>query len=206
MSTNPNHLGLGAITKMVGFSKSNVISAAKLGVGATLAIVGTDLLQSRVLVKDGTPLIPPGWSPAFSAGASFILGHVVGAKLDTELGDGMIAGGVGIAVSALVARFTSPAVAASEKAAAAVEEGDAAAQQVAGFGFGRAFSRSLGAMAGLASGQQRSAAVYGVGTPDMSAMGMFAGANVAIEEPGRSALAGANVAIEEPNFAGTFTG
>lgn len=201
MFKNPNHLGLGAITRMVGLSKSNLVKAAKMGVGATAAITLSDLLQSRVLVKDGRPLIPMGWAPAVTAVFGFVGGNIVSAQVDDSVGEGMVAGGVGVAVSALIARFMSPAVSVSEKAGAMTEDAGGAPQATAGFGFGRAFAPSLGAMAGL-SGGGRGPQVYGVGTPDMSAMGMFAGANVAIEEKGL--LSGANVAIEEPDIAGIF--
>ncbi len=196
---NPSHLGLGTLTKLVP-NKSAIKTGLALGVGAGVGIVGLDLLQSKILVRNGAPMIPTQWSAAFSALAALVLGGVVQSKYKT-IGTGLIAGGVGIGIAGLIAKYTSPAVAVTASAAASAEDQGAAAQGMAGFGFGRAFASGLGGL-----GQARiedSSMLFGVGTPDMSASRMFNGATVAVEEGGP--MSGASVAIETPSaFAGAL--
>lgn len=169
----------------------------KLGAGATAAIAGSDLLLSRVLVKDGRPLVSPKWSPLAVAAMGVLGGEFVRRKVDEDVGAGMIAGGVGVALAA-VAKMALSAVTRSKTAQATADEAAGqGAQQMEGFGFGRAFAPGFGGGAARLPAQS----LYGVGA-DVSAAGVFNGSTVAIEENG--AVAGAAVRIEED--AGGFAG
>lgn len=196
MSTNPKHLGLGTITNALGINRTRPKDILALGAGSVAAITLGDLIQSRLLVRNGMPVVPMAMAPAFSAAFGIVLGGLAKKKGYHNVGDGMIAGGVGVGISALIAKVTNPAVAASTAAASATEAAGAESQQVSGFGFGRAFARGLGGLAGLGA-QRDPSLLFGVGTPDMSGANMFNGATVAVEEP--SMLHGATVAIENPN-------
>lgn len=187
--------------KMLVPSKANLKEALKLGAGAAGAITVTDLMLSRLLVRNGAPLVPVKWSPLAIPVGAWLL-----SRLATRFGfggawaDGMVAGGVGVGISALLARFTAPAMAASTESAAMAEESGYGAQGVQGFGLGRAFAPGLGRVGRV--GRARGAALYGVGTPDMRASKMLGGATVAIED---GSLRGATVAFEDTRgFAGTL--
>lgn len=194
---NLKHFGLGNVASAVGLSKGTLKDALALGAGATAAITGSELLQSKVLVSNGTPMIPVTYAPWFTAAVSVIGGGLAKHKFHLpNFGDGMIAGGVGIAVSALISSFTSPAVAASTAAATAAEATSAPAQQVAGFGFGRVYSSGLRGLAGLGRVPQPRA-LFGQRNGNMAGARMFNGATVAIEQPGQ--MSGATVAIEPQN-------
>ena len=179
---------LGKLGNFVDTLKDNAMDYAKLGVGATLGIIATDLLMSKVLVKGGVPLVPDKWSGLAVAVLGVVGGEYV-KRFDKDLGTGMIAGTVGVAASSLAAKLIGPAVGAPAAESAATS----------GFGNGRVFAGFgySGGRAALPSGQS----VYGIGTPDMSAAQMFNGATVAFEENG-GAMAGATVQIEESGFAG----
>ena len=192
--SNPSHLGLGTITSALGINRTRPKDILALGAGSVAAITLGDLLQSRVLVKNGAPMVPMSLAPAFSAAFGIVLGGLAKKKGYHNVGDGMIAGGVGVGISALIAKFTSPMVSASSAAAAASEDAGSEPQAMSGFGFGRVFARGLGSLGRLGADQSL---LFGVGTPDMSGARMFNGATVAVEEP--SMLAGATVAIENPN-------
>ena len=194
METNDlQHFGLGNLLAPVKelTKKEVLVSAAKLGVGATAGIVGTNFLLSRVLVRGGVPLVPATWRPLATAVVGIVGGGLAKRFVGEKIAVGMTAGAVGVAISMLVDRFTAQAPA--EVVAAAQEQaGQDSMSGLSGLGHG---FRSLGALGAGAS------QVYGVGTPDMSASRMFNGATVAIEETG--GMSGATVQIEEPSaFAG----
>lgn len=199
MSDNKHSLGL---VKMLVPHKSDLMNALKLGGGAAGAITLTDVLLSRLLVRNGAPMVPVKWSPVAIPVLAWLLSRVALKVrfLGPTVANGMIAGGVGVGMSALLARFAAPSVAASAAAAEMTEDAGGGVQGTAGFGLGRAFAggtRSLGALR-----TRRSSALYGVGTPDMRAARMLNGATVAIED-GR--MAGATVAIEDnSNYASSF--
>lgn len=176
----------GKLGNFVDTLKGNAMDYVKLGVGATLGIIATDLAMSKVLVRDGVPLIPDKWASLAIAALGIVGGEAV-KKYDRDLGTGVIAGTVGVAASSLAAKLIGPAVGAPAAASAAVQ----------GFGNGRVFSGFGYAAPALGAGGQ---SVYGIGTPDMSANRMFNGATVAFEEGG--AMAGASVQFEENGFAG----
>lgn len=206
MSDNVQHFGFGNITATLGLQKSNLMTAAKLGVGAAAGITLGDLLQSRVLVRNGTPMIPVRWAPLFHALFGIAGGTIVRKKIGNDYGIGMMAGGVGIAVSALLGQILSRTMGASGSAAQATEEAGGGGQSVAGFGLGRAYAPSMRALAGLGRTTSDPTMLFGVGTPDMSGAGLFNGATVAIENS--NGLQGATVAIENTGrggFASTFS-
>lgn len=206
---NADHFSLSGIAATVGLQKSNLMRAAKLGVGAALGITVADLLQSKVLVKNGAPMVPTTWAPAFNALFGIMGGALVAKKVSNEVGLGMAAGGVGIGISALVGQMMSKTMATSAAAAASAETAGSAPQAVSGFGLGRAFADGMGSLAGLGRVAHDPAMLFGVGTPDMSAAGMFAGATTAIED-GSGRLHGKTIAFEESGpglhgFAAAFT-
>lgn len=202
MSNAEHSLGLMSMVKGFIPGKSDVKDALKLGLGAAGAITVTDLLLSRALVRNGAPMIPMAWNPlAIPVGAWLLSRLAIKFKLGNMVADGMIAGGVGVGMSALLARFTSPAMAASAASAAVVEDEGGGMQGVQGFGFGRAFAPGMGGLGAMRS--RRGASLYGVGTPDMSAARMLSGATVSIEDGG---LRGATVAYEDTgNFASALS-
>ena len=198
MSTpSPMHLGLGTLTNALGLSRTPIKGILKLGAGSVAAITLSDLLQSRVLLRNGSPIVPTAWAPAFTAAFGVVAGGLAKKKGYSDIGDGMIAGGVGVGISALIAKMMNPTMAASQAAATMTEDSQMDAQGVMGFGFGRAFARGLGGLSGLGRAGSDSGLLFGVGTPDMSGARMFNGATVAVEESGL--LSGATVAIENPN-------
>lgn len=186
---------LGSLGDAAGVLKKGAKDYLWLGVGAAAAISLTDFALSK-LMKDGKPLIPQEWSPVAIAVMSIAAGELTRRKFGMDLlGEGMIAGGVGVAASALAAKYLSPAVAATTANSAAAETtGPQAA--TAGFGFGRAFASGSSGFSGLGralpSGRQT---LFSVGTPDMRGAGMFAGSTVAFEENGQ--MAGSTVQFEE---------
>jgi len=210
---NPLHFSSSGLLSKLGLTKSNIVDVAKLGGGAALGITSADLLQSRVLVKNGVPMIPPNYGPWFNIAYGIVTGGLAAKFLGSRIGLGWAAGAAGVGISALIASFISPPVAASAAAATAAESTGDQANAVQGFGFGRAFAPSLAGLAGLGRVRRSggtSPLLFGVGTPDMSAARMFSGATVAIEPTGP--MAGATVAIEPagglaggPNFAAAFS-
>lgn len=206
MSTNVSHLGLGSLVSAVVPSKSSLKDALKLGAGAAAAVTLADLAQNKLLVKGGVPMVPVSWAPVFTAAFGIVAGGIVGRKWSADIGKGMVAGGVGVGIAALVAKYTSPMTAASAASAEAAENAGMGPQAVAGLGFGRTYARGtrgLAGLSGLGRMPQDPSMLFGVGTPDMRAARAFNGATVAIEQPG---LAGATVAIQQPSmFAGALT-
>ncbi len=204
--SNVEHFSLGNITATVGLTKSNLMTAAKLGAGATIAITLGDLIQSRLLVQNGAPIIPTKWAPLVHAAFGIMGGALVGKKFSAAVGTGMAAGGVGLALSSVIGQVMSGSMAASSAAATVAENAGSAPQAVAGFGLGRAFAPSMRSLAGLSRTVKDPSLLFGVGTPDMSAAGMFNGATVAIEQGGRG-LRGATVGIEQSagRFASAFS-
>lgn len=166
MKNELQHLGLGTIPATVGLTKSNLMHSAKLGVGAAAGITATNLLLSKVLVRNGQPLVPMQWSPLAVALGGIMLGALTrkfGGKLlkgaASDLADGMIAGTVGSAVFSYVERYTAP-VAAAKQAIDENAELQGYGPQAGTAGVGRAFAP------GLAGARQ------------------LAGANVAMEDIG----------------------
>mgnify|MGYP001594861794 CR=1 FL=1 len=194
MSDNVQHFGLGTIQATLGLQKSNLMTAAKLGVGAAAGITLGDLLQSQVLVKNGVPIVPVRWAPLFHALFGIAGGTIVRKKIGNDYGIGMMAGGVGIAMSALLGMVLSRTMSASGSAAAMTEDAGGGAQAGVGFGLGRAFAGSMRSLSGLGRTTSDPTLLFGVGTPDMSGAGLFNGATVAIEQS--NGLQGATVAIE----------
>lgn len=206
MSDNVQHFSLGNITATLGLQKSNLMTAAKLGAGAAAGITLGDLLQSRILIRNGTPMVPIRWAPLFHALFGIVGGTIVRKQIGNDYGIGMMAGGVGIAASALLGQVLSRTMGASASTAQVTEDAGGGAQSGIGFGLGRAFAPSMQALGGL--GRTRTTndptLLFGVGTPDMSGAGLFNGATVAIENS--NSLNGATVAIENSGgFASTFT-
>lgn len=196
-----SHFGLGSLLAPVKslVKKETLMSAAKLGAGAAGGILAANFLMSRVLVKDGVPLVPVKWSPLAMAALGIVGSGVARRFVGEKVAVGVVAGTVGAAVTEMVMRFTSPAAAAQANAAEASEM-SGYGPQFGSLGNGRAFARGLSGFSGLGALPAGNSQVYGVGTPDMSAARMFGGATVAIEETG---LRGATVQIEEPSaFAG----
>lgn len=209
MSTT-EHFSLGGIAATVGLQKNNLMRAVKLGIGATAAITLGDLLQSKVLVKNGAPMIPTTWAPVVHALFGIMGGAIVGKKINVDVGTGMVAGGVGLGVSALIGQAMSRTMGASAATAKVAEDQGSAPQAVSGFGLGRAFAPSMSSLAGLGRVVHTDPAMlFGVGTPDMSAAGMFSGATTAIED-GSGSLHGKTIAFEDSGsrlhgFAAAFT-
>lgn len=185
---------LGNILDTAGLTKQNLMKAAKLGVGAGLFPIVYGYLRgmavSRGYLAQGTPL-----ELAARAVAGVALGTLAGRYGQREAGDGMMASAVGTIVSDLVAPMLNPAAKAAQTAAKAEE-----LQGVPSFSASNPMGVGLAGLGYGAQGDQ--SLLFGVGTPDMSANRMFAGATVAIEQPG---LSGATVAIEQPSaFAGSL--
>lgn len=202
MNADTHSLGLVRMLKTVVPSKGDLMEALKLGAGAAGAITITDLLLSRVLVRRGLPLIPLMWNPLAIPVGAWLLSRVArGFNLGGTVADGMVAGGVGVGMSALLARFTAPAVTASVESEQMSEDQGNSMAGTAGFGFGRAFAPGV---AGLGAVRRRNgSSLYGVGTPDMRAARMLSGATVAIED---GSLRGATVAFEDDrNFASALS-
>lgn len=197
---------LGSLAGVVDTLRDNAMDYVKLGAGAAGGILVTDFALSRLLVKDGKPLVPEKWSPLAIAVAGVLGGELAKKYLDKDVGMGVVAGTVGLAVSAMVGKFTAPAVSATTAAADASESAGQTAQATAGFGFGRAFAPSVGSFAGAFAGLGRMLPegrelLYGVGTPNMGAASMFSGATVSIEDDS-GAMAGANVSFEDDGSSG----
>ena len=163
--------------------------------------MSSELLQSKVLVRYGFPIIGVKWAPAATALIGVIGGTLVKRKFHyPNLGTGMIAAGVAVGISSVIAMVLSRTVGASTAAATAAENSGMGPQAVAGFGFGRVFAGGLRGL-GRVPGQRM---LFGAGTPNMAGARMFNGATVAIEQPGL--LSGATVAIEPSNrFAGALS-
>lgn len=180
----------------LGDLKDSLMDYLELGGGAAGAILLTDLIQSKVLVRNGQPIIPVQYAPWATALMAIVGGEYLRRHVRRDLGSGAIAGGVGVAVSALVAKFASPAVAATSASASASEGAGTGPAATAGFGFGRAFAGSLGAFSGLGYARMPNRELlYGVGS-DVGAARMFNGATVQFEEQG-GAMAGATVQFED---------
>jgi hypothetical protein len=192
---NVSHrLSLGSLTSLLGLSKSNLMEAAKLGLGAAAFPFAYGFIQSMLLK----------WSPTFAqkGPAEYALRIVAGLALGTtgrkylgaSVGDGMMASAVGSVATDLLAPMLNRTAAAAN---AAVNAAEATTQQPQMSGV-NPLGRGL---AGLGAVDQ--SYLFGAGTPDLSGAGMFGGATVAVESPG--GFNGATVAIESPSFAGALT-
>ena len=196
MQKMKTHLGIGTLTAPLKalVNKKNLTDALKLGGGAAGGIVGANLLMSRVLVKDGRPLVPDAWAPAATAVLGMLGAGIAKQFVGPTVATGIIAGTVGVAISKMVDRFMSPAPA----VAVAAEQAAAGADSMSGLSFA-GLSGS-----GIAGALPSSTSLYGVGTPDMSGAQMFNGAAVAIEQTG-GPMGGAAVEIENSqSIAGIF--
>lgn len=190
---------LGSILDTAGLTKSNLMKAVKLGVGAAAFPIVYGYLRSLLVgrvsqLAQGTPV-----EMATRAVAGLALGHFVGNTRilggSREMGDGMMASAVGTLVSDLLMPYLNPAAGAAKAAVTATE-----LQGIPAFSASNPLGASLAGLGYGAGGDQ--SLLFGVGTPDMSANRMFNGATVAIEEKG---LAGATVVIESPPaFAGAL--
>lgn len=192
---NVSHrLSLGSLTSMLGLSKSNLMEAAKLGLGAAAFPFVYGMLQSLLL----------RWSTAFAQkgapeyGLRILAGLALGSAsrkyLGASVGDGMMASAVGTVVTDVLAPMVNRSAAAANAAVNQAEATTGVSQMSGVNPLGRG-------LAGL--GYQDQSLLFGVGTPDLSGASMFNGATVAIEQS--SPLAGATVAIEPASFAGALT-
>jgi hypothetical protein len=186
-STDMQHLGLGNIPATVGLIKSNLMHSAKLGVGAAAGITLTNLLLSKVLVKNGQPIVPVKWSPLAVALGGIALGALTkkfGARFlrgtAEDLADGMIAGTVGSAVFSYVEKYTAPA-AAVQAVVAENAELQGYGPQAGSAGVGRAFASGL---AGLNGGARQLAGAT-IAMEDVAPMGALGA--VAFEDVGAGA-------------------
>jgi len=186
---------LGNILDTTGLTKSNVMKAVKLGLGAA----GFPLLYSwlrgmavsRGYLAQGTAqeYVVRGFSGLLAASLTV---KYTGQR---EAADGMMAAAIGSIVSDVITPMLNPAAKAAQAAAKAEE-----LQGVPSFSASNPMGVGLAGLGYGAQGDQ--SLLFGVGTPDTSAARMLSGATVAIEQPG---LAGATVAIEQPSsFAGTL--
>lgn len=189
---------LGNIIDKAGLTRSNLMEAAKLGVGAGLFPFAYGLIQKGLLKASPTMFAQGTWSEyATRALSGVVLGSVTTRVLKQgAMGDGMVASAVGSVFRDLAAPLFNPAAAATQAAVTAAEASTGEAQ-ISGV---NPLGRGLAGLSGLSADPSL---LFGVGTPDMSASRMFSGATVAIEQGGMS---GATVAIEpQQNFAGVFS-
>lgn len=191
---------LGNLVAQAGLTKSNLMEAAKLGVGAGLFPFAYGLIQSQLLLR-----VSPAMFAQNTLGervARVLSGVVLGtvtAKMAKQpsMGDGMMASAVGSVIRDVAAPLFNPA-------AKVAQDSVTAAEQMQGIGQMSGINplgRGLAGLGAMPSGDP--SLLFGVGTPDTSAGRMFNGATVAIEQSG--GLQGATVAIEpSSNFAGAF--
>lgn len=192
---NVSHrLSLGSLTSMLGLSKSNLMEAAKLGLGAAAFPFVYGMLQSLLLKWSATFAQKGAAEYALRIVAGLALGQVGRKYLGTSVGDGMMASAVGSVATDLLAPMVNRSAAAANAAINASEQATGVPQMSGVNPLGRGLA-GLGAM-------QNDSLLFGVGTPDLSGASMFNGATVAIEQGG---LSGATVAVETPSFAGALT-
>jgi hypothetical protein len=187
-------LSLGSLTSMLGLSKSNLVEAAKLGLGAAGFPFVYGFLQSMLLK----------WSPMFAQKgpaeyglrilAGLALGGVSRKYLGSSVGTGMVASAVGTVFQDVVAPMVNRSAAAANSAVNSAEAATGVSQMSGVNPLGRG-------LAGFGYGGDQSL-LFGAGTPDLSGASMFGGATVAIEQGG--SLNGATVAIEQAGFAGAL--
>ena len=193
---------LGNLIDKAGLTKSNLMEAAKLGLGAGAFPFVYGLLQSKLLLKASPTMFAQGTPGEYAARA--LSGVVLGA-LTTRIakqgamGDGMVASAVGSVVRDLVAPMFNSSAAASQAAVTAAEMSTGESQMSGVNPMGRGLA-GIGGFAGFASDPSM---LFGVGTPDTGASRMFNGATVSIQE---GPMSGATVAIESGNnYAAAFT-
>jgi hypothetical protein len=192
---------LGNIIDKAGLTRSNLMEAAKLGVGAGLFPFAYGLIQKGLLRASPTMFAQGTYSEyATRALSGVILGSVTTRVLKQgAMGDGMVASAVGSVFRDIAAPLFNPAAKAQQAAVTATEAATGEAQMSGVNPLGR----GLAGLNGLSGFAADPSLLFGVGTPDMSASRMFSGATVAIEQGGMS---GATVAIEpQQNFAGVFS-
>lgn len=191
---------LGNLITQAGLTKSNLMDAAKLGLGAGLFPFAYGLIQ-KGLLKASPAMFAQGTYTEYAARAlsGVVLGSLT-SKLAKQpiMGDGMVASAVGSVVRDIAAPLLNPAARASQAAVTAAEASSGEAQMSGVNPLGRGLAGTN--LSGFAADPSL---LFGVGTPDTSAGRMFNGATVAIEQGGMS---GATVAIEpSQSFAGVFS-
>lgn len=202
MSDKTMHLGLGALTQKVGLSKSNLMEKLQLGLGVAAFPLAYSFARGALL-RMVPSLAQNTW---LERGVRAVTGVVAGAVTErlvkgavgARIGDGMAASAVGSVIMESVSPWLNPAAAASQDSITAAEMATGESQ-VSGY---NPLGRGLAGLGNLGRVVENPAMLYGVGTPDMSAAGMFNGATVSIEDQGP--LSGATVAIEQPNFAASL--
>lgn len=193
---------LGNVVEKAGLTKRNLMEAAKLGAGAAAFPFVYGFLQSNLLLRLSPSMFAQNTYGEFAARAlsGVVLGTLT-AKLAKQpsIGDGMMASGVGSAMKDLIAPMFNPSAKAAQAAVTAAEM-STGESQMSGI---NPMGRGLAGLGYNAGGDQ--SLLFGVGTPDLSGAGLFAGATVAVEDTS-SRLAGATIAIEQPNqFAASFS-
>lgn len=177
-SKNLQHLSLGSLTRALKVpSTSELKHYGKMGLGVVVGNTVPKMALARIPLPVAVPAIA---IPFIESAIGIIGGGIVSKKVDRDVGTGIIAGAAAIGVGALVGMVMA------RVAPAVAQDGQANIEGLAG-------------MRSLASGS-----LYGVGTPDVGAARMFAGATVAMEEVG-GPMAGATVQFEpSSNFAGVL--
>jgi hypothetical protein len=195
---------LGNILDTAGLNKPTIMEAVKLGLGAGAFPFVYGFLQTQLL--KASPMFAQGTATEFAARAvaGLALGTITSRQFNQRsLGDGMMASAVGSVFRDLLARYTNPAAAAIQANVKAAEMTTGEAQSTAT----NATATGIEGLAGFAGrnfgnvGNTNDTLLYGVGTPNMQAAGMFGAATVAVEQSGFS---GATLAIEQPGFAGAL--
>lgn len=193
---------LGNIVQSAGLTKSKLMQALHLGLGAAAFPFAYGFVQSKLLLKASPSMFAQNTPGEYAA--RLLSGLVLGAvsakfvpKFGKEAALGVVAMAAGSVLKDLIAGWMNPA-AAAQQAVVKAEETATGLGQMSGI-------NPMGTgLAGLGYGNYggRETSLYGVGTPDLSGAGMLNGANVSIESPG---LRGATVAIESQNaFAGAI--
>lgn len=194
-----------SLSGALGDLKSTATGSLGKGLSVAAGILGTDLLLSRVLKKDGRPLVPANLGPLGIAGLGVVLGWALdryGSRvpLINKLNPDMVAAGaVGVAIAGFAGKLLSPTLDASSEAATAQPNAP-----TAGFGFGRAFAGAGGGLGNFYLPNRKS--LYATGVRDLSAANMFHGANVQLQETGARGFQGATVQFEQNGaMAGVLT-
>ena len=191
---------LGNILDTAGLNKPTIMEAVKLGLGAGAFPFVYGFLQTQLL--KASPMFAQGTAAEMTTRS--LLGVALGTLTSRNfgqraVGDGMMASAIGSVIRDLLARYTNPAAAAVQATVKAAEmtTGEAQTSSVNPVATGLQGFRGLGGGVGNTDNTD-DALLYGVGTPNMAAAGMFGGATVAVEQSGFS---GATLAIEQPGFA-----
>lgn len=178
------HLSLGSLTRTLHLPSMNEAKHyAKLGAGVVAGSVGTNMAVDRLAaaIPSVAGVIPPVAMPFVKTALGIAAGGIIAKKLDKDAGAGFIAGAASIAAAAVIQMVL-------DKVAPSVAQETAPATE------------GMSGLGRLPAGSH----IYGVGTPDVGAARMFAGATVAMEEVG-GPMAGATIQFEPTsNFAGAI--